>query len=293
MKNIIIYCLLTFCIVHSNQAQATIVETNEFADVLNYTDNNTLVLLNVTDTLYAPSTTLGDNLWRQYFTARVEALIPDANVAQTYADKIKNRIVTSIPKKAVEEKIPGIIHDLQSQRIPVLGLTQKKLATTYAANFGEITSNHLKSSDIDLEPTLSYLQSVKPQQSPAYTLAYGMIFTNKQPVGPAVLSFIQTLDKVPSKIVVVDNTLASLEEIESALNGQPVTFIGLRYGRCDERKAKFDPALGNIQFVSFMLNGRILTDEEALELKQKDPAGTDYEVLLDPFINAQISNCRF
>ncbi|QLH37377.1 MAG: hypothetical protein HWD61_15545 [Parachlamydiaceae bacterium] len=54
----------------------------------------------------------------------------------------------------------------------------KRLSTPYAPNFGELTSLHLIRLGIDLQKSLAYTK-VNQINSPNFTFAYGMIFTNK------------------------------------------------------------------------------------------------------------------
>ena len=261
---------------------AEIPETNEISSIEKYVTADSLVLFNITGTLYKPANTLADNQWRNYFAERVNSLVTDKAVANRLINKVKNDIVNHVPKKAVEDYTPQLIRKLQNQQIPVLGITQKQFVTSYAENFGLITSHHLLSIGIDLERTLLYL-NVKDGDDPNHSFAFGLIFTNKKPVGPVILSFLNRIACKPEKIIMIDNSRDSLENAEAALTSTDIKFIGFRYGRADDLKTNFDPVLGNIQFMIFIKEGRILSDEEALQIKRANPK-EDYTNLLDSFI---------
>jgi hypothetical protein len=261
---------------------AGISETEEISNVQNFVTNDSLVLLNITGTLYEPATTLADNQWRIYFTERVHTLVSDRDAADRWINKIKNEIVNHLPKKPVEEFTSQFVSYLQNEKISVLGITQKQMATAYADNFGLITKNHLLSININLENTLSYL-NVKGEDPSSHSLAYGIIFTNKKPVGPAILAFLDRLETKPSKIIMVDNTLDCLKDAEETLMQANIPFEGFRYSHSDHLKTDFDPVLGHIQFFAFMKERQILSDEEAKLIKESNP-DTDYDALLDKYI---------
>ena len=259
-----------------------ITEVNEISTIQNSVTNDSLVLFNVSGTLYAPSTTLADNQWRLYFTERVNAIVIDKEDAEMLINKIKNEIVSYLPKKPVEEFTPQLIESLQNQQIPVLGITQKHMSTSYAESFGLITKNHLLSIGVDLEKTLSYLK-VNMDSDENYSFAYGLIFTNKKPVGPAILSFLNRIEDKPTEIIMIDNSLENLENAQLALALTDIKFKGFRYGRADELKTNFDPIIGNIQFFAFINDRKIMSDEEAKQIKDANP-DVNYSSLLDSYI---------
>ena len=272
--------LLIACSFHIS---AEIIETNEISAIQKHVTTDSLILFNITGTLYEPASTLGDNQWRIYFAERVNALVSDKIVADRLINKVKNDIVSHIPKKAVEDYTPQLIAKLQNQQLPVLGITQKQMATSYADNFGLITRNHLLSIGINLEQTLSYLNVREDNVDLNYSFAFGLIFTNKKPEGPAVLSFLNRLAYQPEKIIMIDNSRESLENAEAALMSTHVKFEGFRYGRADALKMNFDPILGNIQFIAFIKERKFISDEEAIQIKQANPE-VNYTLLLDNFI---------
>lgn len=277
-----------FFLANFSPISAEIIETNEISAIENYVTRDSLILFNITDTLYEPANTLADNHWRIYFSERVNALTSDKAAADRFINKVKNDIVTHLPKKAVEVYTPELIAKLQDLQFPVLGITQKLITTSYADNFGLITSNHLLSIGINLERTLFYLEVAKDNEDLNYSFAYGLIFTNKKPVGPAILSFLNRLTFKPEKIILIDNSYHTLENVETSLLSADIKFEGFRYGRADALKIDFDPILGNIQFMEFIKERKILSDEEALQIKQENPE-KDFTKVLDAFILIALS----
>lgn len=260
-----------------------IIETKEIRTLLPYVNKDSYIFFNITGTLYAPSTTLSDNQWREYFSTRVKQKINDPDISQKMIDQIKNMIVQKLPKRNVEEITPQLIANLQDQKIVVFGITKKQMATSYADNFGLITRNHLLSLGINLEKTLSYLSTEKIENENGYSFAYGILFTNKQPEGPALLSFLKQNNLHPSSIIMVDNSRESLESVQEALMPTGIAFKGIRYGRADSLKESFDPTLGTIEFFALIHESKILSDAEAVDIKQNHST-VNYEAMLDDYI---------
>jgi hypothetical protein len=287
MKTLLsLFCGAFLAIGSLTSLQGEIRETNEMSTALESVDQDSFVFLNVSSVMYGPGTTLANVQWRDYFSDRVQKIVFKPEIREEIIAQVKNAIVKKVPKKNLEEITPALISDLQQQQIVVLGISKKETSTSYADNFGEITSNHLLSLGIRLEDTLTYLKVQEDEEKKDYTLVHGILFTNKQPEGPALLSFLEQAQKTPSKIVMVDNSFDSLKSVKEALESKGIVFEGIRYGGADAIKESFDPTLGTIQFFSFIKGGQILSDEEASEIKSRDPEGaaTYYEKELDSFI---------
>lgn len=270
---------------------AEIIESQSLKDISRYADKNSLVLLNISDTLYQPSTTLAEGRWRTYFAKQVDKVAGQSEAALQLIDQTKNLIVTTIPKVPVELAAPAMINALQSNKIPVLGITQKSPSTSYAQNFGEVTYKHLLCIGIDLEKTLSFYK-VNETNDSTHDFAYGMIFTHKQPEGPAVISFLKRVPQQPATIIMIDNSRKSLESVESSLTSTGIHFVGLRYGKCDSRIENFDPELGTIEFFALLNENKIITDAEALKIKKRQPE-VDYEAKLNEYIARKLNLSRF
>lgn len=289
ISNFICGFLLAFCGMAASLS-GKIIDSADIQAMIPYINQDSFVFLNVTGTLYGPSNTLSDHQWREYFSSRVKDLVDDLDKAQELIDKVKNQIVNHIPKRNIQEITPQLIHHLQDKRIVVFGITRKQVSTSYADNFGAITDKHVLSLGIQLEKTISYFPIPKEiSEQDGYTFMYGILFTNKQPVGPVLVSFLNKAGPKPYNIVMVDNSLASLENVQEALKPTGITFTGIRYGGMDALEETFDPTLGIIEFFAFINEGKILSDKEAAANKPYDKT-IDYEALLDKYIQEAIQD---
>ena len=274
--------LIIFLFITSTHLNSLIIETDDISSIMTEADSQTLVLFNITNTIYTSSTTMGDSLWKNYFAKKVHDLLSDQKTADDVVNHVKNKIVTSVPKKLVDEKIAGMITCLQENQIPVLGLTLKHLSRPYAENFGEITSKHLVSLGIDFEKTNAYLQvDLDRYNEPQQQYAYGLIFTSGSPPGNAVSHFLKRTSL--TKVIIIDDRQRNLEDAEQIILQNDIAFTGFRYTKCDTRKERFDPTLGIIEFLKFLSTGEVISDDEAASIKELTPF-IHYETLLEEAI---------
>lgn len=265
--------------------QARVIEIDGIESVKNYVTLDSVVFLNIGDTLSAPSSTLADYQWRRYFVERVSSAIKDKEKAQSLINQVKRAIVEQIPRTLVEEAILPLIAEFQTKRVPVLGYTQRCFSAAYAPNNGELVHGHLLKLGIDLQKTLVYY-AISPYETADYAFHYGILFTNKNPVSLALIDFFKRKEYFPRHLIVVGDSKEVLEEISGQLRPLRTTF--LRYGKLDGRKKGFDPDLGTIQFFAFMDQNQLMKDEEALAIKQANPE-VNYQEMLDQAIKSYLT----
>lgn len=256
--------------------QAEIKEISSLQEI-EEVDSSTLVLLNLTNTLYNSANTMGNSLWKEFFVDKVHAVIVDPIQADQIANQMKKKIVLVVPKKLFEEDSKDRIASLQAKQIPVVGLTLKHLSRPYAENFGEITKDHLLSLGIDFDKTNQYLD-LSDKEDDYYHYKYGIIFTAEKAPGKAVRLFLERMNQSIQKVIVVDNHTENLEDIEESIKE---TCICKGYCYNASHHLVFKPELGTIQFQEFLRSGKVLSDEEAETLF--DPS-VDYDALLEELI---------
>lgn len=255
---------------------AEIQEIKSVLDVRAEVTPQSLVFFNITGVLYAPGSTLADRRWRDFFAARVKELISDPQKAEALINRVKNEIVQKVPKRLVENAMPGLVSSLQRENIPVFAITQKETSTAYASNFGEVTSNHLKRLGFNFEETLSSTKIAEPKGD-SYTLFQGILFTQNKPAGPALQDFLNRNKLTDRKIIVVDNNLEPLESI------QKVVGDAFRGYHLTIPREPFNPEIGIIEFLTFVQQRVLLGDNEAEQIKEFSPT-TDFNAQLDQYI---------
>ena len=233
-----------------------IIETEHFSSIVQYIEEDTLVLLDIDDTLLIPVQTLGTDVW---FCNRLnhhkETLSFTDALDKTIAEWEGIRQLTQV--KIVEEGTEKIISDLQSQNIPVMGLTTQGLA------LATCTVHQLRSLDIDLTKTAPSNEDHYFINKHGNLYRDGILFTSGTPKGPSLLKLLESMQYFPKRIVFINDKAAHLKDVEESAEASGYEFIGLRYSFSDKRVAEYDPKIAEIQW-NHSSFGHILSDEEAL-----------------------------
>jgi hypothetical protein len=247
----------------SNAAKAEIIETKNFHEIYQYIDDETLVVLDIDDTLLVPNQMLGCDEW---FINRIKDY---KTAGKSFEDALDTTLfewegLRSITKmQLVEETIDTIIKDLQSKNIMMMCLTTQRFA------LAPRTVYQLTQHNINIEKTAPCDKNLYFEMDKLGVLYFdGILFTNGTHKGKTFFEFCNQSNIRPKKIVFVNDKSSHLKEIEDSCAAQGIPFIGLRYGYSDFRKKAFDYETAKIQSQFLNLDG-ILSDATAEELKVK------------------------
>ena len=256
---LIFACLATFPLI------GKIIETKSFQEVPSYVDENTLLVLDIDDTLLIPVQMLGCDEW---FTNRLNLHIQEGMsfshaLDRSLAEWEAIRHLTEM--EIVEEGTEKIVHELQGKGISVMGLTTQGIALSHR------TIVQLKSHNIDLSTTAPFTSAHYFEQKDLGVLfRKGVLFTSGTGKGTALFILCDHFGYAPKKIVFINDKASHLQDIEAVAEKRGVEFIGLRYSYSDNRKAEFDPHVAELQF------NELLTDEEAHARKLELLAETNF-----------------
>jgi hypothetical protein len=259
MKHILFSIIL---LIYSS-ISAAIIEIHNFREVAPYLTKNTLLILDIDDTLLIPKQMLGSDMW---FQSRVEqqkalGLSPVEALEKALNEWEGIRHFTEM--QLVEPGIEKIIDDLQKKGHIIMGLTTQPLTSS------QITSRQLKDHQIDLTLTAPYQKSCYFQnENTAILYAYGVLFSSGTSKGKALFHLLEIIKKKYHRIVFINDKTSHLSDVAQAAQGNKTEFIGLRYAYSDFRKKAFDARIANIQLQTSGFS-HILSDKEAEELLQK------------------------
>lgn len=259
--------IIIYCLVLSSILQAKIIETSCFADILTEVDSNTVVFIDIDDTMINTTSMLGNTLWWNYFVSHVTKANLPLDKARPKINLVIQKILEKVPMYLIEPRTSEIIKKFQSQGILTFALTARCINADYmqAADLG--TYKHLKSVGIDF--TLTPL----PKQVDADTarfFSYGIIFTDHREKGPFLKTFLNNMDLHPTKIVFIDDNMKQIESVESVVESMNIPYTGFRYANLDNFHKQFNPLIGNIQLEALLKNDQVLSDDEAFEIAQKN-----------------------
>jgi hypothetical protein len=250
MKGILAWILCPFFSLFAYE----IIETANFRAITQHVTPNTLVLLDIDDTLLIPKQTLGTDVWFRYQLKKNAHLADCLDKTLAQWEAIRHLTEIEIVEKGTEE----IIRQMQEAKIAVMGLTTQGLALATR------TVKQLQSINIDLSLTAPTRQDHYFINDHGVLMRQGILFTAGTPKGPAIAKLLQILGYQPERILFINDKETHLLDVAVTAEEIGISFIGLRYSFRDGIIANFSPLIAEIQYNESSFN-KILSDEEALE----------------------------
>jgi len=222
-----------------------IIESCKIRDVLEYaTDEQTIVVFDLDNTLVHPGQELGSDQWFSYmFKEKLASGMSRPDVL-TFILPLYYEIYDHIPLYPVEPEGPAILSTLQKKGIKTVALTTKSLPLVAR------TQIQLKDAGFSFAPKGPFNCELTVQLEKPALLSHGIIFCNDNNKGPTLLKTLNTLNCIPKKIVFVDDKLSNLLDVEKDCLLNKIQFIGIRYGKLDSVVAQFDPARAEQQYAA-------------------------------------------
>ncbi len=251
MLSITLFQMMMFC----THLSGRIIETKHFSKITDYIQPDTLVVLDIDDTLLIPTQTLGSDAW---FCYRLKQLLAENNqesaLDKALAEWEAVRHLTKM--KIVESGTERVIEGLQNRNVVVMGLTTQGLALATRS------INQLLAVNIDLTKTAPSCEDHYFINQHGVLYRHGVLFTSGTPKGPALLKLLDIINFQPKHVVFINDKSTHLRDVEQAVECRNISFTGLRYSYCDERVAHFNPKIADIQW-NLSTFSKILSDEEA------------------------------
>ena len=249
-NNILLLILISF------NTQCQIVESDQLATVLDYiTMPNTLVIFDIDNTVARPVMELGSDEW---FCDLVDSKVIEGHdyiTAVYYALPATFYAQFNIPLKAVENITPTVITQLIEQGIPVMALSTRSLFVA------ERTMVQLEDIGISfLIPGISQDDLVLQMPHPCL-YRQSILFGGNNDKGEALISFFHWMNYFPDAIIFIDDKMKHLETVEKALKPYNISFVGIRYSRCDECVQNFDAAKAEEQWINLRYKRDIIDEE--------------------------------
>lgn len=247
---------LTFLITYNLVIFGTIIEAPHFSDLNDHVTPQTLVILDIDDTLLITAQALGADVWfihrwEQYQKSNISK--SDA-LELALADWEGVRHLTKM--NLVEVGTDKIVRSLQDAKITVMGLTTQGLALATR------TIQQLGNLNIDLSLTAPSADDFYFMNGQGVLYRKGILFTSGTNKGRALLHLLDHLGYTPKRIVFINDKETHLKDVEEAVTSRNIEYIGLRYSFSDARVKAFRPEIAEIQW-KYSSFAHILSDEEA------------------------------
>lgn len=253
MKKIITTAIAALFVLQSF-VSAEIIETNSIHDLKKYIRPETLVLLDIDNTLMEPTQTLGSDQWFCHRIDYHENLGLNANDAleKALSEWMSIQSVTKV--KVVEPGTAELVAELQKDGYTIMGLTTRGLGLSTRTIF------QLQSLGIDLTTTAPSKEDVFFMNHHGVLFHGGILFTAGTHKGVALAKLLHQIEHIPESIVFINDKKQNIQEVEVICEKYGVPFTGLRYGYIDEKVNNFRVDIADIQLEHF---GHIISDDEA------------------------------
>ncbi len=247
----------------SSLAQAKVIESNRYADVLQYVGEGTLVVTDLDNTVIRPAQTIGSDQWGMNVIAKLKkAGLPDKE-AKDIGVSMFATVQSNSKVRTVEVTTISNLHRAIEQGSLLLGLTARPLYLV------DVTMKQLKSVQFPLLG--SGFRS---------TPATGVIEQNKVIfVGPhlnkgEVLREYIKKDEYKNirRIVFIDDKLHHAQDVDKALSNSGLEVISIRYGAADAWVKSFDEEKAVQEWEIFQKTGKLCMINDTCEY-----GGIDYE----------------
>ncbi len=272
MKMIVAILLITLTF----QAQAEVIETNSYRDVLKYVTADTLVVTDLDNTVIEPVQTLGSDQWGEAMGKKLIA----AGFEKAQAVEMHVSMFALVQQytqvKTVESDTARILNDLKSMNIPTLGLTARPVYIV------DRTLDLLKSVSLNLTGLDEVADIVKRDQNPNEIIyKSGVVFVGPMNNKGLVLKSIvdQLKNSHFKQIIFIDDKVHHTVNVDKAFENSGIDVKSLRYGAADVRVRAYNAPLADFEWSHFLNTGIILSDKEAGALMNKGLySGDDYVV---------------
>lgn len=247
-----VFCVLPFCLF------GKIIEVQNFKELLTHIKKESLILLDIDDTLMIPIQMMGSDVWFQHRWDKYqkEGLSQSDALEKSLAEWNAVRHVTEM--EVVEPGIQELVGKMQKEGFTVMGLTTQGLALATR------TSQQLRALGIDLIRTAPskdglYLNIHKH----GVLFREGILFTSGTPKGKSLFALLEAIGHTPKHLVFLNDKQSHLRDVEQEAEIKGVDYIGLRYAYSDSRKEAFQKEIADYQFRHSTF-GQLLSDYEAI-----------------------------
>ncbi|HEX2579339.1 MAG TPA: DUF2608 domain-containing protein, partial [Rhabdochlamydiaceae bacterium] len=250
-------------------------ETSNIEDVYSKVDKETLVLLNMTDTISDSVISLGAKPWRHFIRQNVQK-IQNLDTAGNLHDRWTYYVATKIPVKPVQKEIVTWIKTLQKNDTPVFCATGRGRNVWYCTlvdKVDDFTDYQLKSIGIDFTKTKvpKALQSVDQKH-----FHNGVFYTDPYPLGEFIDKIVLETGYRPKKIVVVNDKRSELQSVDQKLAEVGIDHACVLYQRTEKERKEFNQTAALLQFESLLEDGNFaLQEEEAIKKAKTERASPE------------------
>lgn len=264
--------------------QAEVRELISFDELTSLIDSDTLVLLDIDDTIIDVPTTLGTAIHSSDISQRLRDRVAIDRVVRMLA-RVRVNFYSETELQPVEPCTSQIVADLQNKGITVLGLTARSKKRAGFKYFDFVTNDNVAAVGVDFNRSKIPSSIVKSGKETAeYFFANNIIYTDRTPKGLALEAFLKDSNWKPKRVLFVDDQPRHAKSVNEAMERANIPCLSMYYLRADHNHPPFDPVIGAIQLRAFLTGNALLTEEEASRIKAANP-DRDADYYFKPLID--------
>lgn len=244
---------------HKDQ-HSFIIETAKFSDILSHIDPQTLVVVDIDNTLIHSKTMLGSAQWFYHLVQEGEkrGLSRKDSLEENFSTwKKVQRFVEVEP---VEANIPSLIKQIQ-EKSRVIGLTSRPSGVEH------LTQQQLNQAGIYFAKNNQEQFELNISDDQTVLIDEGVIFTGDHQLdkGLVLKRLLEEYfaDQLIHKIVFIDDQLINVKRVQTAMVGTHLEFVGFHYLGSQRQLQEFDPVVVDKQMA--LLN-HVMSDKAAASL---------------------------
>lgn len=257
-----------FLIFSSSHLFSKVQEISRIREILPEVSSDSIVLFDIDETLIETPIMLGGKGWRRYVKNLLKMTKSEEEVTEIH-DKITYFIAKHVPYIAIEEDSCLCWNELQKTQIPVFCFTARGKHHWYdmpSSDGEELAVRHLKQAGFDLSLWSSHVDdALLLHSSYAQRVFFAYPIEDK---GDLVLSLFAQAQSRPSKVVFIDDKMENVLSVDRAFEQLGIPAICFCYRHIDLHRS-FDPMIANIQLEKLFFEDTILSDKEAMLLKEE------------------------
>jgi osmoprotectant transport system permease protein len=244
----------------SRAGRSEIHEIKTMSQIVPQIDDSTLLVFDLDNTLIEPVGNLGSDQWYYYLIRRyrdIDGLTEKQ--ATSKADDLWNKVQWIVKVKPVEANTPEIIKQLQGRGVVMMGLTAR------TPDIADRTLDQLAFVGMVLDRTTVHDKDLELKADDVALYTRGVLFVGEHnDKGKVLAQFLRQTDRVPKKVVFVDDKPKHVTNVEKALRELNVGYTGLRYGMADAKVKEFEADTEDIQLFA----DGVFTEKAAAAVKE-------------------------
>ncbi|MGX6960482.1 MAG: DUF2608 domain-containing protein [Rickettsia endosymbiont of Pentastiridius leporinus] len=232
-------------------------------------DNNTLILVNIGDTIITPKSKLfryDDNPYINFTKNLYSLAVRDSSVNAVIADLIKQRQMMLVEKGWVD-----FVNKAKQQGATVLGLNEVTTPCNLIENYEGWLYTLLYSFNINFTDKVNGKDVFRfnPSDATAPIFYLGIIFTGNNSKVKTLMDFLKIVPQQPTKIIVFSSDQKDLENINTYLRMVDIEYYGIQYLGWQQLPGSPDSEVVKLQQSTLLNTGKWLEDEDAGRMLSK------------------------